>query len=127
MAAARHVLIVCGSTEIDGYAFCLGLNSLGVVLKESVCRVTPLIRESIFRSKQLAKTQERFTLAIQPLAELVDVYHAQEATKCHDKIYALLGMSPDDFMSLGYCLIMEFHGENFCSDWLSTSLVRRHL
>ena len=92
---------MCGSTEIDGYAFCLGLSSLDVVLKDSVCRVTPLIRDSIFRSKQLAKTQERFTLAIQPLAELIDVYHAQEATKCHDKIYALLGMSQDDLRESG--------------------------
>jgi hypothetical protein len=28
VAAARHVVIMCGSTEIDGYAFCLGLKSL---------------------------------------------------------------------------------------------------
>src|SRR5438874_1311044 len=28
VAAARHVLIMCGSTEIDGYAFCLGIKSL---------------------------------------------------------------------------------------------------
>ncbi|OCK97465.1 HET-domain-containing protein, partial [Cenococcum geophilum 1.58] len=28
IAAARYVLIMCGSTTIDGYAFCLGLKSL---------------------------------------------------------------------------------------------------
>ncbi len=27
VAAARSILIKCGSTEIDGYAFCEGLNS----------------------------------------------------------------------------------------------------
>ena len=96
VAAARHVLIICGHTEIDGYAFCLGLSSLGIILKDSMCHVTPLIRDSIFRSKQLSRKQERFSLCIRPLCELVNIYHAQEATKCHDKIYALLGMSSDD-------------------------------
>ena len=28
VAAARHVIVICGSTEIDGYAFCFGLKIL---------------------------------------------------------------------------------------------------
>jgi hypothetical protein len=35
-------------------------------------------------------------LEIGPLVELIDMYHAHEATERHDKIFALLGMTSDD-------------------------------
>jgi hypothetical protein len=39
--------------------------------------------------------------AICPLSELMDMYHSYEATKRHDKVYALLGMSSDDLSKVG--------------------------
>jgi ankyrin repeat protein len=38
---------------------------------------------------------------ISSLGELIDMYHTHEATKVHDKVYALLGMSSDDFSKAG--------------------------
>ncbi|RYP52665.1 hypothetical protein DL768_002221 [Monosporascus sp. mg162] len=85
VAAARHVLIKCGSTEIDGYAFCSGLSALRLSygthanLQALVCSTTYLIRRAVFRS-----------------SELMDMYHTRKAKEHHDKVYALLGMSSDD-------------------------------
>lgn len=47
------------------------------------------MRGAIFRP---GTTSSRGTLS---LGELVDMYHARAATKKHDKVYALLGMSSD--------------------------------
>jgi hypothetical protein len=51
--------------------------------------VTYLIKGAIFRPHY------RVSQDICPLGELVDMYHTHEATKRHDKVYALLGMSSD--------------------------------
>jgi hypothetical protein len=102
VAAARHVLVICGSTEIDGYAFCLGLDTfMGLhkgppALHGLIRSVTYLIRGAIFRPKYTTSGLGRFSLNICPLGELMDMYHTHEATKRHDKLYALLGMSSDD-------------------------------
>jgi hypothetical protein len=45
--------------------------------------------------------QGRLSLDICSLGELVDMYHTHEATKRHDKVYALLGMSSDDLSVAG--------------------------
>ncbi|KAH8725716.1 heterokaryon incompatibility protein-domain-containing protein, partial [Phaeosphaeriaceae sp. PMI808] len=95
VAAAQHIIIKCGTTEIDGHAFCLGLQFLKTTLEDSMCLVTSLIRGAIFRSGHILKEQERLSLDICSLGELVDTYHAHEAKKLHDKVYALLGMSSD--------------------------------
>ena len=41
-------------------------------------------------------------LNIRPLSQLLDMYHSQEASEKHDKIYALFGMRSDklDFLEL---------------------------
>jgi tetratricopeptide (TPR) repeat protein len=102
VAAARHVLVICGSTEIDGYAFCLGLDTfMGLhrgppALHGLIRSVTYLIRGAIFRPKYTTSGLGRFSLNICSLGELMDMYHTHEATKRHDKLYALLGMSSDD-------------------------------
>ena len=101
VAAARHVLIICGSTEIDRYTFCLGLEHLNIALEGSMPQVTFLIQGAIFRSRHISRKQERFSLDICSLGELVDMYHAHEATKRHDKIYALIGMSLDNLSVAG--------------------------
>ncbi|KAF5715002.1 het-domain-containing protein [Fusarium mundagurra] len=97
VAAAQHVLLVCGASQIDGYAFCLGLapymdTSEGL---EYVSSVEYLIRGSIFRPKYTKTDSGLITLGIRSLGELMDMYHAHDATEPLDKVFALLGMSTD--------------------------------
>ena len=107
VAAARHVLILCGSMEIDGYAFSLGLEFLRdfhgarLDLQNLIQPVTYLIREAIFRPKYASSRLGKVSLDICPLGALIDMYHTHEATNRHDKIYALLGMSSDDLSTAG--------------------------
>ncbi|CVK91838.1 related to HETEROKARYON incompatibility protein [Fusarium proliferatum] len=102
VAAARYVLIKCGSAEIDGYAFCSGLNAMELSYKSYpslqplVRSVTYLIRGAIFRPRHVTTQSSRFSLDIRPLSELAEMYHTRKATERHDKVYALLGMSSDD-------------------------------
>ncbi|KAF2203024.1 hypothetical protein GQ43DRAFT_289673 [Delitschia confertaspora ATCC 74209] len=102
VAAARNVLILCGPTGIDGYAFCLGVESLKEFnkipadLQSLICSTTYLIRGAIFRSKHVMNRLGRVSQEICPLGGLVDMYHTRIATKRHDKVYYLLGMSSDD-------------------------------
>ncbi|KAF1960420.1 HET-domain-containing protein, partial [Byssothecium circinans] len=102
VAAARHVLIMCGSKKIDGYVFCLGIDSLKDFYEDRpelsglIRSVTYLIRGAIFRPGYSKGSSGRSSLDICSLGELMDMYHAHEATKRHDKVYALLGMSSDD-------------------------------
>ncbi|KAM0417158.1 hypothetical protein ACHAPT_012866 [Fusarium lateritium] len=107
VAAARHVLIKCGPTEIDGHAFCSGLSALELSyaaspdLQALARPVMYLIRGAIFRSRSAPSQSPRFTLDISPLSELVEMYHTRKATQRHDKVYALLGMSSDDPSAAG--------------------------
>ena len=106
-AAARRSLIVCGLTEIDGFAFCSGLERLMKIdetresLMDQVRPITLLIGQAIYRPRLALKRTGRASLNTFPLVELIDIYHTHEATKLHDKIYALLGMSTDDIDESG--------------------------
>jgi len=60
-----------------------------------------LISQAIFRPKSSTWWLGRTSLEINPLVELIDMYHAHEATERHDKIFALLGMSSDDLTVAG--------------------------
>jgi hypothetical protein len=86
-----------GSIEINGYIFCSGLNKLKLSYKhypdlQSLIRsVTYLIREAIFRPKYGTSP-----LGGLSLGELIDIYYTRKATKRHDKVYALLGMSSNN-------------------------------
>ena len=101
VAAAQNVLIVCGHTEVDGYAFCVGLNSLEMAYRSRADLVglihstTYLIRRVVFRPKYYVGRSDTFSLRIRPLGELIDMYHSREASDPRDKVYALLGMSSD--------------------------------
>ncbi|KAH7371032.1 heterokaryon incompatibility protein-domain-containing protein [Pyrenochaeta sp. MPI-SDFR-AT-0127] len=101
IAAARRILVVCGSAEIDGYGFCIGLKSLEAVYKSRpdlynlVRSVTYLIRQANFRPTHGICWSDMRFLAIGSIGELVDMFHAHKATERHDKVYALLGMSSD--------------------------------
>ncbi|KAK1242545.1 hypothetical protein MKX08_005357 [Trichoderma sp. CBMAI-0020] len=103
VAAARHVLILCGSSEIDGYTFCMGINSLNLDYAEApglrnlIRSATYLIRRKVLQPKQTTSNPSTFSLNIAPLSELIDMYHAREASDCRDKVYALLGMSSDNY------------------------------
>ncbi|KAH7309925.1 hypothetical protein B0I35DRAFT_453508 [Stachybotrys elegans] len=105
VAAARHILIKCGPTEIDGYAFCSGLSALKLSyetypdLQSLIRPVVYLIRGAVFRPRHErygTSRSGRFSLGIRPLGELMDMYHTREAADRRDKVYALLGMSLDD-------------------------------
>jgi hypothetical protein len=88
--------------EIDGFAFCLGVDLLKVFYKDLpdlqglIRSVTYLIRGAIFRPKYATSRSGTASLDICPLGELIDMYHTHEATLRHDKVYALLGMSSDN-------------------------------
>ncbi|KAK3351911.1 heterokaryon incompatibility protein-domain-containing protein, partial [Neurospora tetraspora] len=107
VAAARHILIKCGSTEIDGFAFCSGLktlnlsNELPADLWARILSVTYLIRGAIFRPKYVTSQSDNFSLNIRPLGELIEMYHTRKATDRRDKVYALLGMSSDNTTAAG--------------------------
>ncbi|KAH5370235.1 hypothetical protein HBI49_074980 [Parastagonospora nodorum] len=102
VAAARNIVIMCGDQKMDGYAFCLGIDSMIASYKASsdlqnlIRSVLYLIRESLFRPAFRKSIIGRSTLDICPLSGLVDMYHAHDATDCRDKVFALLGMSSDD-------------------------------
>ncbi|KAL8955835.1 MAG: hypothetical protein Q9193_006449, partial [Seirophora villosa] len=95
------VTILCGSTEIDGHALSLGLGFMSQNLEIPLSPVTVLMRRAIFRPRQLSKMQARFSLNICSLSELIDQYQANQASRHHDKVYALLGMSSDDVSAAG--------------------------
>jgi hypothetical protein len=70
--------------------------------------VAYLIREAIFRPPFSINPSTRPSLEITSLGELMDMYHTHEATKPHDRIYALLGMCSDD---LGEANLLPNYGE----------------
>ncbi|PMD21123.1 HET-domain-containing protein [Hyaloscypha hepaticicola] len=103
VAAARHIVMICGSMEIDGHAFCLGLKSLKLSYTASqelqtlsLLSVTYLVERAGLRSKYTKDSPARFSLEIRRLAELVDMFHTRKASDVRDKVYALLGMSSDN-------------------------------
>lgn len=55
-----------------------------------------LIKGAIFRLKYATNRSTIESLDICPLGELIDMYHTYKASKLHDKVYALLGMSSMD-------------------------------
>jgi hypothetical protein len=87
---------MCGSAEVNGYTFCSGLSKLELSytahadLHSLIRSVTYLIKGAIFRPRYTTSPSSGLSLG-----ELMDMYHTHEATKRHDKVYALLGMSSD--------------------------------
>lgn len=111
VAAARHIVVCCGTSEIDGYVFGSSLTFLKrhpiVYLnwRPLIDPVIYLMSGAIFRPKSMSvDSLGRTALNIAPLGELVDMYHAHEATERHDKIFALLGMSSDNHVAAGLLL-----------------------
>ncbi|KAM0165377.1 hypothetical protein ACHAPC_010205 [Botrytis cinerea] len=106
-AAARHILIMCGLVEIDGYAFCAGLNASNAYLEayprlqRLIRSVTYLMKEATLRPKYATSSSDNFSLDIRPLSELMETYYTREATDDRDKVYALLAMCSDSPTSAG--------------------------
>jgi hypothetical protein len=98
---------MCGSTDIDGYAFCFGIESLMLSYKadpelQSLIRsVTYLIMGAIFQPKHATSCFGRISLNIRQLGELIDMYHTRKVTMIHEKVYALLSMSSDNPSAAG--------------------------
>jgi hypothetical protein len=57
--------------------------------------VTYLIRQARFRPTHGVCWSDMRFLVIRPLGELLDMFHAHQATERHDKLFALLGMGSD--------------------------------
>lgn len=114
VAAARHVLVLCGSVAIDGLALSALVDSFvrakssemwnglqsGVNLMKNAFQRND--HRGVENLENLAATPNQpFSLAIVPLAGLLDMYLARQATDVRDKVYALLGMCSDDVRSSG--------------------------
>jgi ankyrin repeat protein len=113
VAAARHILIKCGSTEIDGHAFSVGLEVARQHLNRPAIPAAFLIHQAVFRSRQISRNDGRLSLDICSLGELVDMYHTHKAEIFHDKIYALLGMCSDPLRPLDEASL----GPNYNLEW----------
>lgn len=70
-------------------------------LEALIGSVAYLIRGAISRPDYETSLSGGQSLDICPLSELVDMYHAHKASKRHDKVFALLGMSSDNLTEAG--------------------------
>ncbi|KAJ5723652.1 HET-domain-containing protein [Penicillium malachiteum] len=91
IGVARPISVVCGSVEINGHVFFEGVGKLRQYMPVSICAVFSLIKDAILRPSYEVESH-----GAQTLGELLDMYHNHHATKLHDKVYALLGLSAED-------------------------------
>ncbi|RAQ62744.1 hypothetical protein COH21_012863 [Aspergillus flavus] len=92
VGVARCVYIMCGSVFINGRIFCEGLTRLRLSsdLWSRISPVAYLIHGALYRPKY--QLDSRGSISI---GELIGMYQYHNATKQHDKVYALLGLSAD--------------------------------
>lgn len=84
---ARRILIICGSSRMNGHAFCSGANNLKLSyeadpdLQGLIRSVTYLIRGAVFRTEYAKSPSVGLSLG-----ELIDMYHTRKpqltTTKC---------------------------------------------
>ncbi|KAE8149489.1 heterokaryon incompatibility protein-domain-containing protein [Aspergillus avenaceus] len=104
VGVCQCISIMCGSVQIPGHIFCEGLSRLKVSLPSSVQPVVNFIRGAHLRPASTCGTL--------PIGELIDMYRTHDATKLHDKVYALLGLSTetmDDEASLKPNYNLQWH------------------
>jgi len=114
--AARRVMVKCGSSDMDGFAFYSGLSGLALSYKDDlrplIYTTGYLMKGSLSRKRHAIgdsiSPKGAFSLQIRPLCELVDMFHARKATDRRDKLYALLGMSSDNASSVGSKLTADY-------------------
>lgn len=130
-AAARHILIMYGSMEINGYVFHLGINHFQQAhrdLESSTHSITYLIRSVIFGPKHAMSSLGQASLDICHPVELMERFHTYKATMLVDKVYALLGMSSDDPSTVGLLPDYDIPRENLASRiLLSSSFINRYM
>ncbi|KAI0192323.1 heterokaryon incompatibility protein-domain-containing protein [Xylaria flabelliformis] len=100
VAVAKHIVIMCHTLEIDGFAFCSGLHAMSLDLHDEdllnrIRSAIYLIKSATLRPKYATNRSTQFSISMRPLTELIDLYHNREATDVRDKVYALVGMSTD--------------------------------
>jgi hypothetical protein len=83
------------------------VNALGHLYKSFpdllalILSVIYLIKGAVFRARTATVASDSSSLSICSIGELLDMYHTHQATKPHDKVYALLGMCSDDLSKIG--------------------------
>jgi len=93
---------MCGPTEINRYAFYSGFNKLKLSygaypgLQGLIRSVTYVIRGAIFQLKYTTGSSRGLSLG-----KLIDIYHTHKATKRHDKVYTLFGISSNNPSAAG--------------------------
>ncbi|KAE8405527.1 heterokaryon incompatibility protein-domain-containing protein [Aspergillus pseudonomiae] len=92
VGVARCVYIMCGPVSINGHVFCEGLSRLGLSsdFRSRIGPVAYLIKGALYRPKY--ELGSRGSISV---GELIGMYQNHNATKQHDKVYALLGLSAD--------------------------------
>jgi hypothetical protein len=101
MAAARVMVVLCGSEELTGAGFFWGLSGLlewcqDAELRGMVSSILYLLGDASVMRANKPDDPEPFRLGICPLSQLVDMFRLREATDPRDKVYALLGIMSDD-------------------------------
>lgn len=95
VAAARNVLFKCGNAELQTGTFLAGLEAFQLLdnwqVRSRILSFLLLIKASAFRENLKGQTH----LDIEPLAGLIERFHAHDATDARDKIYALWGLCSD--------------------------------
>lgn len=91
---------------IAGKAFCHGsridsTTGKSLSLMSFIRTVCYLIERSVPATHHWAPISPRSNLAIATMGDLIEMYFTHEATKRHDKVYALLGMCSDDLSKAG--------------------------
>ena len=92
VGVAQSISIMCGTVQINGHIFCEGLDNLrpSSTLMARISPVSYLIKGALFRSHD-----SDLSVPTLSIGELVSMYRNHNATKKHDKVYALLGLSSD--------------------------------
>lgn len=124
IAAARVLVVLCGSEELTGPCFYWGLFGLIEWCQEAGLRGTissflNLLGDASALRVNKFTDLEPFRLGICPLSQLVDMFRLHEATDPRDKVYASLGMMSHGPVQMG--LIPDYS-----MDWnnLFSNLVR---
>lgn len=103
MAFSRQIIVKSGAEELEGHAFCVGLDALESPTLDQIPQVLHFMRGAIFRPKVTPGVNNCHSPLsdLYPLSELLNLYRMHKSTKLHDKIYALLGMAADDWEAVG--------------------------
>jgi hypothetical protein len=87
---------MCGNTTVNGHAFCQGLARLGLPTSDNPAlqaRAASIIY--LISGVTLCLSYNENEPGVLCLPELVDMFHAREATEPLDRVYALLSLASD--------------------------------